>query len=214
MEKITVTVELDAAALARVKAHAAQYGGSVDRLVCALLMGLGDASEGVEDRGVVGTTVDLAVRKIAVMASTAALADPGAVQGAQRPGSTLFDDHIVRVEKIMKILLEGEWLTAEQINDLQAEPPLDKRQPAAEWERTGRIYSVQFEDKVFFARYQFDAQIQPLPVVADILKVFAPAADSWQIAIWFHFPNGEGLVPRLALDDEATLWLAAINKAD
>jgi hypothetical protein len=76
------------------------------------------------------------------------------------------------------------------LNRLQPEPPANKSHPASDWKRRGRIFSVSFGGKEYFARYQFDALYQPLPIIRDILKAFGSVADSWKIAAWFHFPNG------------------------
>ncbi|ONC30072.1 hypothetical protein AQ915_20685 [Burkholderia pseudomallei] len=95
-----------------------------------------------------------------------------------------------RDETMRTVFAGGSWLTAEQINALQALPPADKTQPAGEWKGRGRIFGVVFDGKEYFAAYQFDATGQPLPVIKEILDTLGPVADPWKIAAWFHFPNG------------------------
>lgn len=124
-----------------------------------------------------------------------------------------------RMSTIKTILAEGEWLTAEQLNALQPEPPAQKSQPASNWKRDGRIYSVNHGGREYFARYQFDGAYQPLPVIKDILQAFGPAVDSWKIAAWFCFPNGwvskpgtagqEPVAPQDALDRRDAVLNAA-----
>jgi hypothetical protein len=114
----------------------------------------------------------------------------GLVTGLIEPDLGLIEERFRRLETIRKMFAEGEWLTSEMLNRLQPEPPSNKSHPASDWKRRGRIFSVSFGGKEYFARYQFDAFYQPLPIVRDILKAFGPIADSWKLAAWFHFPNG------------------------
>jgi hypothetical protein len=112
------------------------------------------------------------------------------VSGLIEPDLGLIEERLRRLETIRKMFREGEWLTSEMLNRLQPEPPANKSHPASDWKRRGRIFSVSFGGKEYFARYQFDVLYQPLPIIRDILKAFGPVADSWKIAAWFHFPNG------------------------
>lgn len=130
-----------------------------------------------------------------------------------RPNVALIEERIARMNSIKKILEEEEWLTAEQINQLQANPPKQLAHPASDWKRRARVYSVSHGGKEYFARYQFDAVYQPLAVIKDVLAAFGEAADPWEIASWFHFPNGwiaaehgdggEAVAPKEALDRRA-----------
>ncbi|GGC62867.1 hypothetical protein GCM10011400_58400 [Paraburkholderia caffeinilytica] len=89
-----------------------------------------------------------------------------------------------------EILASGIWLTAQQINARQSAPPADRDQPARDWKKSRRIFSVTWDHAEYFAGYQFDVTCQPLPVIRDILAVFGPRYEPWTIAAWFHFPNG------------------------
>lgn len=120
---------------------------------------------------------------------------------------------------IETILEDGEWLTAEQLNAMQPDPPAQKFQPASDWKRHGRIYSVNQGGQEYFARYQFDGAYQLLPVIQDVLRAFGDDADTWQIAAWFAFPNGwiskpdtagqEPMAPQDALDRRDAVLNAA-----
>jgi len=102
----------------------------------------------------------------------------------------LIEERLQRLQTIQEIFKEEKWLTAEMLNRLQAEPPSNQRFPASDWKRQDRIFSVMFEGKEYFPRYEFDAAYQPLPLIGDVLAAFGPVADTWQIAAWFHYPNG------------------------
>lgn len=113
-----------------------------------------------------------------------------AITGLSAPVVPLIDERIRRHETMRAVFARGNWLTAGQINALQAVPPANRAQPARRWKRRGDIFSVLIGGKEYFAGYQFDDMCQPLPVIKDILAALGPVADSWKIAAWFHFPNG------------------------
>lgn len=112
------------------------------------------------------------------------------VVGLAEPDSQLLADRIRRMETVKQVFAEGEWLTSEEINRLQANPPGNRAMPASDWKRRGRIFSVTYNGKEYFARYQFDALYQPLPVIRKVLEAFGEVADPWVLAAWFHYPNG------------------------
>jgi len=135
------------------------------------------------------------------------------------PAAPLIEERIRRQETMRSVFARDDWLTAEQINALQAAPPANKAQPASGWKRRGRIFGVSIGGKEYFAAYQFDAICQPLPVIKEILDALGPIADSWKIAAWFHFQNGwipdtvergcQPVAPMDALDRRETLINAA-----
>lgn len=139
--------------------------------------------------------------------------------GKIEPGAGLVETRLARLKSIRAILEEGEWLTSEQLNALQPNPPAQKSLPASDWKRRGRIFSVSHGGREYFPRYAFDEAFQPLPVIRDVLKALGEAADSWKIAAWFHFPNGwisapgsggqEPMAPKDALDQREALLRAA-----
>lgn len=122
------------------------------------------------------------------------------------------------MQTIQEIFKEEKWLTAEMLNQLQAEPPSNQLLPANDWKQQGRIFSVTFEGKEYFLCYEFDAAYQPLPLIEDVLTAFGPVADTWKIAAWFHYPNGwivesgdkgiKAIAPKDALDRHSDLMKA------
>jgi hypothetical protein len=99
------------------------------------------------------------------------------------------EERLQRLQTIQEIFKEEEWLTAEMLNRLQAEPPSNQRLLANDWKRQGRIFSVTYEGEEYFPCYEFDAAYQPLPLIGEVLAVFGPVADTWKIAAWFHYPR-------------------------
>lgn len=142
-----------------------------------------------------------------------------AIASLPAPAVTLIGERLRRQEVIRAVLARGDWLTAGQINALQAAPPANRAQPASDWKHCGNIFSVFFGGEEYFAGYQFDAIGQPLPVIKEILNTLGPVDDSWRIAAWFHFENGwisgvgaregEPVSPVDALDQRDALLNAA-----
>lgn len=111
------------------------------------------------------------------------------IVGQAQPSVIQIEDLVARKTTIKKVLEEGDWLSAEDINRLQSAPPKMKSYPASDWKRRGRLFSVTHDGKELYARYQFDALYQPLPIIKDILEAYGQYADAWTLAAWFHFPN-------------------------
>lgn len=142
--------------------------------------------------------------------------------GMLQPSVELVEDRVHRMKTVQQVFAEGEWLTAEQINALQLDPPANKSHPASDWKRRGRIFSVNYGGKEYFARHQLDALYQPLPIIKDILKAFGEVADPWVLAAWFHFPNGwiakpgtqgnQSVAPKDALDRRDVVLNAAAQR--
>lgn len=118
--------------------------------------------------------------------------------GRLEPRLELVEERLRRMQTVNTLLAETEWLTAEQINALQPEPPANRSLPASDWKRRGRVFAVNHGGRELYPRYQFDAAYQPLPVVKPVLAAFGPVADPWTLAAWFHFPNGWLARPRAA----------------
>jgi len=109
--------------------------------------------------------------------------------GFVEPSLELVEERVRRMRTVQEVFAAGDWLTAEQLNALQATPPANRAHPASDWKRRGRVFSVNYRGKEYFARYQFDALYQPLPIVKDIIAAFGEVADAWTLAAWFHFPS-------------------------
>jgi hypothetical protein len=139
--------------------------------------------------------------------------------GLLEPSSELLEDRVHRMQTLRQVFIEGDWLTSEQLNSLQTMPPKSRSQPASDWKRRGRIYSVGRSGREYFARYQFDAMYEPLPVIREILEAFGEVADPWALAAWFHYPNAwlvgadsAPVAPKDALDRRDDVVRAALRR--
>lgn len=150
------------------------------------------------DPAIESSLKETAERVLAILArsgsqeSIIAMADrvAQAMIGTFHPDTYLVEERMDRLRSIRKMLREGDWLTAAEINAAQENPPAQKSLPASDWKRRGRIFSVNHEGIDYYPRYEFDAAYRPLPIISEILKAFGAEADAWKIAAWFHFPNG------------------------
>jgi hypothetical protein len=91
------------------------------------------------------------------------------------------EERLRRAQTIREVLQVGEWLTVEQLDALRC--------PMSDWKRQRLIFSVEYEGREFFARYQFDSGYQPLPIIQEILTALGDISDLWAIAAWFHYPS-------------------------
>ncbi|WP_324781134.1 plasmid mobilization protein [Thiobacillus sedimenti] len=141
--------------------------------------------------------------------------------GKIEPNTGLVEARLARLNTVREILEQGEWLTAEQLNALQPNPPTQRNQPASDWKHRGLIFAVNHGGQDYFARYQFDEAYQPLPIIREILREFGTVADTWEIAAWFQFPNGwisrpgtagEPMAPKDALDQRDALLHAVSER--
>lgn len=117
------------------------------------------------------------------------------------------------METVRQVFEEEEWVEARQLTALE--------RPLADWEQSGRVFSVEYEGSRYYARYQFDASLQPLPVIKGILAAFGDA-DPCAIAAWFHYPSGwlvesheqgtRNVAPKNALDRRADVVRAAAKR--
>ncbi|KXV03174.1 hypothetical protein CR51_18415 [Caballeronia megalochromosomata] len=108
----------------------------------------------------------------------------------ESPNPALIEERALRRETMQAVFEQGEWLTSEDINRSQASPPRNKWRPASDWKRRGRVFAVTYDGTDYFARYQFDDAYRPLPIIKDILQEIGEVADTWEVAAWFHYPNG------------------------
>jgi hypothetical protein len=134
----------------------------------------------------------------------------------------MLEDRIARMATVKEVLERDDWLTVDDINKLQIKPPAKPSLPASDWKRRGLIFSVSFDGKEYYPRYQFNAMYQPLPIICDILKAYGECADTCSLAAWFHFPNGRiaeevgneavPVAPKHALNRSSDVIKAAYNR--
>jgi hypothetical protein len=90
------------------------------------------------------------------------------------------------IEKLRKKLT---WYTPAQLYALLEGRGDDAVARVATWEQEKRIFSVEDEGQVLYAKFQFDLHLCPVPIIQKILALLS-RKDSWAICSWFAFRNG------------------------
>ena len=119
-----------------------------------------------------------------------------------------FDKHMeASISKSIEAIFSGtQWLTAAELGRAARPKAANPHSVASRWRASKRIYAVERRGQLLFARYQFDAGFDPLPVVARILATLEQASPI-EIASWFESPNSylDGSRPRDLLASEPEL---------
>ena len=88
-----------------------------------------------------------------------------------------------------RMLREHAAYTAADIGRQRGSTAADPGQVATRWRNQGRIFAVRHQGKSLYFTFQFDDQLEPRPVIRDVVKHLHDW-DPWDIAIWFVTPNG------------------------
>lgn len=102
--------------------------------------------------------------------------------------------------------------TSAQVAELAGSQARNRAALANRWTKEGRVFPVTHAGARLWPGFQFDAEGQPLPVVAEILTAFGERAGGWEAALWFMAASGwlEGRRPvdLLREDPEAVVTAA------
>lgn len=114
-----------------------------------------------------------------------------------------------------KILNACMWRTAQEMEDLGGHLARPYTDLLLAWERDARIMSLLHEGRRLYPTFQFDTNLEPIPIVAQILERIGMDKDGWGVCAWFTFPNSwvsdrdNAYRPMDILDRENDLLLAA-----
>lgn len=83
-------------------------------------------------------------------------------------------------------------LTAREVAVLAALPGPDAYRSVDAWRDEGRIFSVRRETQDLYPAFQFGTEMQPLPIIAELLATLRQykARTDWDNALWFVGANG------------------------
>lgn len=91
----------------------------------------------------------------------------------------------------------------------------NKAQRASRLKREGRIFSFQHEGQTFFPAFQFDADINPKPVIAPVIEALDNRGlRGWQVGLWFATNSAVlgGARPLDLLDEDPERVIAAASR--
>nr|WP_100550020.1 MULTISPECIES: hypothetical protein [unclassified Pseudomonas] len=89
------------------------------------------------------------------------------------------------------ILASGDWLSAQDIAALADLATTNPTSRTSRWKREGRIFAIRHNGYDYFPLYALAkaSGYRPLPVMAEVLKVFDGQKEGWGLAYWFASVN-------------------------
>lgn len=88
------------------------------------------------------------------------------------------------------LLQEFGALTSAEVADIAGSRAANKAALANRWKQEGRIFPITHHGQTLFPSYQFDAEGQPRPVIAEVLATLGQQSRDWELAIWFVSSSG------------------------
>ncbi|MGX4641667.1 hypothetical protein [Massilia sp. SYSU DXS3249] len=113
------------------------------------------------------------------------------------------------------VLDSGDWMTAAEIASVAGFSPSNPSTQPNKWKREGAIFAIRHNGIDYFPSYGLDPQAgyRPRKAMAQVLKTFGDAKDSWGLSYWFMSANSflGGKSPRelIATDPERVIAAAA-----
>ncbi|HEX6083024.1 MAG TPA: hypothetical protein VF266_00770 [Thermoanaerobaculia bacterium] len=87
------------------------------------------------------------------------------------------------------VLREFGALTSAQVGEWAGSKSPNRAALAHKWKSERRIFSVPHQGTNYFLGFQFDAEGQPLPVIADVIRILHELSP-WELAGWFTRNDG------------------------
>lgn len=113
------------------------------------------------------------------------------------------------------VIDSGDWMTAAEIASVAGFSPSNPSTQPNKWKREGAIFAIRHNGIDYFPSYGLDPQAgyRPRKAMAQVIKTFGDAKDSWGLSYWFMSANSflGGKSPRelLAIDPERVIAAAA-----
>lgn len=111
----------------------------------------------------------------------------------------------------MRVLRDFGAHTAAEVAALGGSASGNRSQLAYRWRKQGRVFAVTHRGAALYLSFQFGADGQPLPAVADVLEALK-GRRPWEVARWFVEPHGvldRARPVDLLTDDPAAVAAAA-----
>jgi len=91
--------------------------------------------------------------------------------------------------QMAQLLKSARWITAQEVADNAGFMPLNRSSLSSQWKRRGQIFAISYEGRNMFPIYALGDDGRPLPIMKDILTVFAGKREPLSIARWFAAAN-------------------------
>ncbi|KQW51237.1 hypothetical protein ASD88_00885 [Pelomonas sp. Root662] len=116
--------------------------------------------------------------------------------------------------KAFRMVMDGtSWLSATELFAELPDKPLNADTMLAGWLEQGRIFALEKNGVPIYPRYAFDAMLEPVPIVREVLEVLRGRAP-FQIAAWFESATTylDGKRPREVLVEEGAAVVIAAQR--
>lgn len=88
-----------------------------------------------------------------------------------------------------RIYKESHWFSASELSRMAGFLNTNPSSGPNRWKSAGRIFAIQSNGKDYYPAYAVDEGGRPLPIVKQVMQIFAGRKTSWGLAIWFGSPN-------------------------
>jgi len=116
-----------------------------------------------------------------------------------------------------QVLKSARWLTAQEIAINAGFTTSKSSSQPNKWKKAGLIFAIFDEERDLFPAYGLGEDSRPLPVMKEVLTVFAGKREPLSIAAWFAAANswlkGKTPMEMLAEQGEDVVWAARMEVA-
>lgn len=119
----------------------------------------------------------------------------------------------MRARAVETVMGGTAWLTATELVADLPNKPSNVHTMLARWLQQGRIFALEKNGVRIFPRYAFDAMLEPVPILKDVLKVLH-GRSPFQIAAWFESTSAHlnGKRPREVLEQDGVAVVMAAQR--
>lgn len=116
----------------------------------------------------------------------------------------------MEARSIEAVLNGTEWLTAQTVGKRQNPEATNPHAATSRWKKEGKVFAIERAGQTLYPKYAFDELGNPIPEVAEILRVFK-GYRPFRIASWFESTNSmlHGKRPREVLASDPSVVVEA-----
>ena len=117
------------------------------------------------------------------------------VEGMFNPSSTVSPATALQAQRNaqarQELIEEFGLYDSDQVAEVAGSSANNRSATASRWSAARRIFTVNHDGARVYPSFQFGADGQPRPVIANVLDVFRPhGLDGWETALWFTTTSG------------------------
>lgn len=119
----------------------------------------------------------------------------------------------MRTKAVEMVMGGTSWFTASDLFAELAKKPSNVHTVASRWLEQGRIFALEKNGVRIYPRYAFDAMVEPVPILREVLKVLQ-GRSPFQVAAWFESTSTYlgGKRPREVLEQDGLAVVMAAQR--